>query len=84
MNEDSHITHLLILCLGILLSLFFFAYFRYNHIYQFYSVIVGVVYYIAWGFIHHLLEDRLSFPIIMEYVLIGGIVILLFALVLYA
>lgn len=80
--ERSHLIHYIYLVLGLLVSSILFFLLRYNIFYQFYAAVGGVVYYVLWGLLHHYIEDRVNFHIISEYVLIGGIVILLFALVL--
>ncbi|OGC50301.1 hypothetical protein A2716_03775 [candidate division WWE3 bacterium RIFCSPHIGHO2_01_FULL_40_23] len=82
MEEKKHISHLIFLFVGLSVSFLFFFLFRFNLRYQFFSVLAGVSYYVLWAFVHHYLEDRLTFQIILEYVLIGGIVTLLFAMVL--
>ena len=82
MLKENHFIQYSVLFLGLLFSTLLFFLLRYNVSYQFYSAVAGVVFYILWGVTHHFLEGRESLPIIMEYFLIGGIVVLLFALVL--
>ncbi|MBI4091462.1 hypothetical protein HY419_01775 [candidate division WWE3 bacterium] len=82
MSKGKHLPHFLLLTAGLVVSFSFFVLNRYNNVYQFYSVIGGVFYYISWGVVHHYLEDRLDFYTVSEYVLFGGIVVMLFALVL--
>ena len=82
MNDKKHTYYFLLLFLGLAIGFLLFFTLRYNQMYQFYSVIGMVIYYILWGFFHHYEEDRLDFYIISEYLLIGSVVILLFAIVL--
>lgn len=82
MLKENHFVQYAVLFLGLSFSTILFFLLRYNVSYQFYSAVVGVVIYVLWGVIHHYCEGRESLPVIMEYLLIGGIVVLLFALVL--
>ena len=82
MKAKLHILHFGVLLAGLLIGVMYFYIYRYDRIYQFYAVVLSVAYYVLWGILHHYLEDRFDFHIILEYVLIGGVVTLLFALVL--
>jgi len=81
-QEDSgkHGLHYLVLVLGLLVSAFFFVYFKHNSTGQVLSAALGSVYYTFWGISHHLLENRLTKLIALEYILVGVFVFfLLFA-----
>ena len=82
MGDTKHLVHYLVLIFGLLSCFFFFLLLRYNPTYQFYAVCAAVVWYLFWGIVHHYLENRVSIPIILEYLLVGGLVVLLFALML--
>jgi len=45
---------------------------------QLYIVIAAVVAYDAWGLIYHYLRRRLTLELVLEYLLVGALVILLF------
>ena len=45
---------------------------------QLYVVIAAVVAYDAWGLIYHYLRRRLTLELVLEYLLVGALVILLF------
>ncbi|MEK7594983.1 MAG: hypothetical protein AAB443_00110 [Patescibacteria group bacterium] len=80
MLDWKHLTHFLYLALGLLVSLLSAYYLRFSPSGQFFSLAFGVVYYILWGVTHHYFEGRLSSSIILEYILIGSFIILMFAL----
>lgn len=76
MHED-YFVHYLILFFGILITAVFFLYFRYNVTAQIVVVALCSLFYIGWGFVHHLLLGRLTKLIALEYILIGTFVFLL-------
>lgn len=45
---------------------------------QLYVVIAAVVAYNGWGLIYHLYRKRLTLNLVLEYLLVGALVILLF------
>jgi hypothetical protein len=51
--------------------------FRYNRTAELFVGGFGALFYIAWGIIHHALEDRLSKEVVMEYVLFGTLAFLM-------
>lgn len=75
--------HNLALLIGLLLASGIFMLVRYDPTYQFYSVVAGTLYYVLWGIVHHYLLDRVSLKAVLEYILVGGIVVLLFAMLLW-
>jgi hypothetical protein len=80
MSFKIHLVHYLVL-FAVLVS-GFLAFFKYqgHQVTQFYIVVATVLSYVLWGVVHHKLEKRLSIGVIMEYVLVGTLVILLFFL----
>jgi hypothetical protein len=68
MSSQAHFTHYLVLVFGLLACLFFFLYFRNNPTYQMGCAVAGCVFYSAWGIIHGLLEERMSWHIAFEYI----------------
>ncbi len=78
----SHVAHYIMLAIGLLVAFFFVFLLRYNTSYQFFALLAGVLFYLGWGIIHHYIEGRLDLHIFGEYVLIGALVTLLFAMML--
>lgn len=64
-----------ILALG---GLLFFR-FQYFPNYQFLVVVLTVIAYVLWGVSYHLTVRRLGWTVLLEYVLLGFVVILMFA-----
>ena len=73
----SHLVEYLILFITGVLFLILMATFRGQHNKQFFILILFVCYYITWGYLHHEKDQTLSLKIIMEYVLFGGLALLL-------
>ena len=71
-----------ILFAGMVVIAFLFNIFRYDQLAQILVALLGCMYYISWGIIHHALEERIKKAIILEYILIGGVAFLLILLVL--
>lgn len=61
-----------------------FLFFRFQHFpnYQFLAVVGTVLAYWLWGAGHHAYHRRLTHHVMLEYILIGLVVIFMFALVL--
>ncbi|OGC47215.1 hypothetical protein A2886_01035 [candidate division WWE3 bacterium RIFCSPHIGHO2_01_FULL_42_13] len=75
--KDKYLLHFAILLFGILVSAFFFVYFRFNSTAQAVVAGMGCIYYIGWGIIHHAVRGRLSRLIALEYILVGSLIFLL-------
>ncbi|MFW6110399.1 MAG: hypothetical protein ACOC6Q_03190 [Patescibacteria group bacterium] len=44
-------------------------------------VVIGIsIFYTVWGAVHHILEDEFDFEVLLDYLLISGLVIVLFLL----
>lgn len=78
----KHFFHYLILLLVFAAGLFGFSYFRFRPQLQLAVVGLTVLGYITWGIVHHHFEDRLRSEVVGEYVLIGILVFVMFALIL--
>ena len=78
-NKDikAHLIEYLILFITSVLFLILMATFRGQHNKQFFILILFVCYYITWGYLHHEKDQTLSLKIIFEYVLFGGLALLL-------
>lgn len=55
-----------------------FLYFKDSPWMQLYVVIAAVVAYDTWGMIYHYFRRRLTLDLVLEYLLVGALVILLF------
>jgi len=74
-TENSHITHFLLLILGLATCLFFFMYFRQNTLYQMVFATIGCLYYSLWGIMHGRLEQRLNRHIALEYIAVSAFIL---------
>lgn len=72
--------------LGIIFSSSLWAFLRFEDspILQLYVVIAAVAAYDAWGLIYHYFHRRLTLDLVLEYLLVGALVILLFFWTLFA
>jgi len=68
MDKSTHLTHYLILVLGLSVCFFLFLFFRNDPNHQLWDAFAGCVFYSAWGIIHGLLEQRLNRHIAFEYI----------------
>lgn len=44
---------------------------------QYTVLIIGILFYITWGIIHHSSEKTLKIDTVIEYILIGGVILFL-------
>jgi len=77
-----YIYHYLPLLFILLIGGYFFVHFSYFPSYQFLVVLGIVTAYFIWGVVHHAVLKRLSIGVLAEYLLIGGLVVMMFASVL--
>ena len=70
--------HLLALGIIMVSSLWAFLRFEDSPILQLYVVVAAVVAYNAWGLIYHYFRRQLTLELVLEYLLLGALVILLF------
>ena len=82
MDYKNHLLHYLILFLIILGGLFGAWYFSFNRLARFGVVSLSVLGYVVWGVSHHLLEKRLSWGVVLEYILLGFVILAAFSLTL--
>jgi hypothetical protein len=82
MDSREHLLHYLILFLILTLGLVGFVVFSFHPQVQLLVVGLTVGGYIAWGIIHHYIEDRLRWEVVGEYFLIGALVLVMLALTL--
>ncbi|MBU0650032.1 hypothetical protein KKG63_02425 [Patescibacteria group bacterium] len=71
MDKNSHITHYLVLILGLLTCFFLFMLFRNQPVSQMWVAAAGSVFYSTWGIMHGLLEQRLNRHIAFEYIVLS-------------
>ncbi|PIS12436.1 hypothetical protein COT70_00900 [candidate division WWE3 bacterium CG09_land_8_20_14_0_10_47_33] len=77
-KKISFILHLFTLSLIFVASVWAFLYYRQLPLMQLYVVTLAVVTYVAWGAIYHFLNKRLTLELLLEYILVGALVLLLF------
>jgi len=82
MDPKEHLLHYLILFLILTLGLVGFVVFQFRPQVQLLVVGLTASGYILWGIIHHYIEDRLRWDVVGEYILIGILVFVMFALTL--
>jgi len=70
--------HFMALAIIFISSLWAFLRVGDSPILQLYVVIAAVVAYDAWGLIYHYFRRRLTLELVLEYLLVGALVILLF------
>lgn len=78
------VAHLLALALIFVVSVVAFIRFSGSPLLQLYVVVAAVLAYIIWGLVYYFLNRRLTLSIILEYLLVGALVILLFFWTLFA
>ena len=77
MKHEKHITHYIILIMGLFLFVMMFILFRHNKPLQLAMGTASSMFYMSWGIIHHALEDRLTKFVVMEYGLFALLIFLL-------
>lgn len=77
--SKPRLLHYLFLGVILLVGAVVFSRFQYFPNYQFLVVIGTVMAYILWGVSYHSSETRLNFRTISEYILLGLVVVLMFA-----
>ena len=66
-----------VLFVGIGITVFLLIFFKYDHTAQILVALLGCMYYVSWGIIHHALQERINKSIILEYVLVGTVMFIL-------
>ncbi|MEA2020594.1 MAG: hypothetical protein U9M98_02640 [Patescibacteria group bacterium] len=64
----------------LLLGGFLLYFFRGQPALQLWVVIGAAIFYIVWGAAHHILEDEFDWEVLLDYLLIAGLVIVIFLL----
>lgn len=82
MESRKHLFHYFVLFLLVAAGFFFFLRLRFYPKEQFVVVVLVDAGYVLWGLLHHYLEGRFGLRIVAEYLLVGAIVLLAFALTL--
>ena len=77
--KDRFVLDIFILLVGAVTTTFFLFFFRYNSTAQLITSLLGCIYYVVWGIMHHAARDRLSALIVLEYILVGGLIFFLLA-----
>jgi len=72
------VAHLVALASIFIVSVAAFLRFSDSPLLQLYTVIASVLAYVGWGITYHFLDKHLTLSIIVEYLLVGALVILLF------
>ncbi len=78
MRKFYPIAHYLALSIIFGTSILAFLQFKEAPLMQLYVVVAAVVSYNFWGLIYHYFRRRLTLDLILEYLLVGALVILLF------
>jgi hypothetical protein len=82
-QERDLIEHIVLLVgLAVFFCLLFI--FRYDRLTLKIVALLGSMFYVGWGIIHHLIDGRLNRKVLLEYIFMGSFVFLLFYLVLGA
>lgn len=82
MAHEVRVFHYLFLFLILMGGFLGFTFYRGNSEAQFLIIFFTVSSYVVWGIWHHKVENRLSWGVITEYILVGSLVLLLFYLTL--
>ncbi len=75
--KDKEFLQYFYLFVGAAISAFFIFYFKYDKVIQLLSALLGCIYYVVWGIMHHASRERLNRLIILEYILFGSLIFLL-------
>ncbi len=81
-KKKKHLWQYLILIFSGIIFLILLSVFKSQRLNQFIVFIAFVSFYICWGIYHHITDNRLNLKIVIEYIIIGFIVILLVKLLL--
>lgn len=81
-RNEKELIEYIILFLGLITFFILLVIFRYEAFALRMVALLGSLFYIVWGIIHHAADDRLTLSVILEYVSISILVFLLFFFVL--
>ncbi len=77
MKKNYKILEYSVLFFGLIAFVSLFVYYRFDKSAEIKIMAMAAGFYALWGMLHHLLEDRLTLDIAIEYLLIGFFVFLL-------
>lgn len=83
MNNGEHLWHYLILVVVVLAGLLGVAVFKQNPEARFFSIFFSVIGYVLWGAWHHYIENRFSWVVLSEYLLVALVVLASASLILF-
>ncbi|OGC70078.1 hypothetical protein A2415_00575 [candidate division WWE3 bacterium RIFOXYC1_FULL_39_7] len=83
-RSEKNLLLYLVLLIGMLVFFVCIIFFRYDRFALTLISVLGSIFYIFWGIIHHVLEGRLKKEVVVEYVFLSVVAFLLFYLVLYS
>lgn len=75
MNYRAHLLHYILLVVIMAIGIFGFWYFSFNRNLRFAVVAFSVFGYVLWGVWHHYIEKRLSWSVVLEYLLLSLVVL---------
>jgi hypothetical protein len=81
-RKENELIEYLVLLLGMVMFFLLLIIFRYENFALKLVAMLGSLFYVAWGVIHHAADERLTRGVVAEYFFIGSMVFLLFYLVL--
>ena len=81
-RSEKELIEYIVLLVGLMVFFLLLIIFRYESFALKLIAMLGSLFYVAWGIIHHAADDRLTKSIVLEYMFISSMVFLLFYLVL--
>ena len=80
MSKLLHILFYIALAVVLLLAGVLMFVFQGEKAAQLWVVVGTAVFYIVWGAVHHILEDEFDWEVLLDYLLIAGLVVVIFVL----
>jgi hypothetical protein len=81
-RNEKELIEYIVLLVGLLVFFLLLIIFRYESFALKMVAMLGSLFYVVWGIIHHAADSRLTKSVILEYMFISSMVFLLFYLVL--
>ncbi len=78
MNKVTHVLFYIALFVVLLLGGFLLYFFQGQPGVQLWVVVGSAIFYIVWGATHHILEDEFDWEVLLDYLLIAGLVLVIF------
>lgn len=82
MSKFLHILLYILLVVGLISAAVIFAGLRGQRGNQMLVVVGAAIFYLVWGAVHHILEDEFDFEVFLDYLLMAGLVVVVFFLAL--